>query len=119
MVVRGAEVGLEQVGAIRSLTARRSRGRGACCRGHVRGGDGTRLRQARDRPGRRQWVVAKRLRRLGVIGELMISLTAKGLTTREVCAHLAAVYGAQLSKDHISTITDRVLERPTLRPASV
>jgi putative transposase len=55
-------------------------------------------------------VVAKRARRLGGIDDLVISLTAKGLTTGEVCAHLAEVYGAEVSKDHISTITDRVIE---------
>lgn len=55
-------------------------------------------------------VVAKRARRFGGIDELVISLTAKGLTTGEVCAHLAEVYGAEVSKDHISTITDRVLD---------
>ena len=55
-------------------------------------------------------VVAKRQRRFGGIDDLVISLTAKGLTTGEVAAHLAEVYGAQVSKDHISTITDRVLD---------
>jgi transposase-like protein len=40
----------------------------------------------------------------------VLSLTAKGLTTGEVSAHLAEVYGASVSKDTISTITDRVLE---------
>jgi transposase-like protein len=55
-------------------------------------------------------IVAKRQRRLGGIDDLVISLTAKGLTTGEVCAHLAEVYGAKVSRDHISTITDRVLE---------
>ena len=40
----------------------------------------------------------------------MLSLSAKGLTTREVSAHLAEVYGASVSKDTISTITDRVLD---------
>jgi putative transposase len=35
-------------------------------------------------------------------------LTAKGLTTGEVSAHLAEVYGATVSKDTISAITDRV-----------
>ena len=39
----------------------------------------------------------------------MLSLSAKGLTTGEVSAHLAEVYGAQVSKDTISNITDRVL----------
>jgi transposase-like protein len=55
-------------------------------------------------------VVAKRQRRFGGIDDLVISLTAKGLTTGEVAAHLAEVYGAEVSKDHISTITDRVLD---------
>jgi putative transposase len=55
-------------------------------------------------------VVAKRQRRFGGIDDLVISLTAKGLTTGEVAAHLAEVYGADVSRDHISTITDRVLD---------
>jgi transposase-like protein len=32
------------------------------------------------------------------------------LTHGEICAHLAEVYGAQVSKQTISTITDRVIE---------
>jgi putative transposase len=55
-------------------------------------------------------IVAKRQRRLGGIDDLVISLTAKGLTTGEVAAHLGEVYGAEVSKDHISTITDRVMD---------
>jgi hypothetical protein len=55
-------------------------------------------------------IVRKRQRRLSGIDELVISLSAKGLTTGEVAAHLAEVYGAQVSKQTISTITDRVLE---------
>jgi transposase-like protein len=55
-------------------------------------------------------IVAKRQRRFGGIDDLVISLTAKGLTTGEVAAHLAEVYGADVSRDHISTITDRVLD---------
>ena len=46
-------------------------------------------------------IVAKRQRRFGGIDQLVISLTAKGLTTGEVAAHLAEVYDAQVSKDHI------------------
>ncbi len=34
----------------------------------------------------------------------MISLSAKGLTTGEISAHLAEVYGAEVSKQTISTI---------------
>jgi len=55
-------------------------------------------------------IVAKRQRRLSGIDELVISLSAKGLTTGEVAAHLAEVYGAQVSRQTISTITDKVVE---------
>jgi putative transposase len=55
-------------------------------------------------------IVAKRQRRLSGVDDLVISLVAKGLTTGEVQAHLAEVYGAEVSRDTISTITDRVLE---------
>jgi putative transposase len=55
-------------------------------------------------------IVAKRQRRLGGIDDLVVSLTAKGLTTGEVAAHLGEVYGAEVSRDHISTITDRVMD---------
>jgi putative transposase len=55
-------------------------------------------------------IVAKRQRRLGGVDDLVISLVAKGLTTSEVQAHLAEIYGAEVSRDTISTITDRVLE---------
>ena len=55
-------------------------------------------------------IVAKRQRRLGGIDDMVISLVAKGLTTGEVQAHLAEIYGAQVSRETISTITDRVLD---------
>ncbi|GAA2955003.1 hypothetical protein GCM10020227_22580 [Streptomyces flavovirens] len=41
---------------------------------------------------------------------MVISLAAKGLTTGEVQAHLSEVYGADVSRQTISTITDKVLE---------
>jgi putative transposase len=55
-------------------------------------------------------IVRKRQRRLTGVEELVISLTAKGLTTGEVQAHLAEIYGAEVSRQTISTITDRVLD---------
>src|SRR3954453_3678250 len=55
-------------------------------------------------------IVAKRQRRLSGVDELVISLSAKGLTTGEVQAHLAEVYGADVSRQTISTITDKVIE---------
>lgn len=54
-------------------------------------------------------IVPKRQRRLSGVDELVISLTAKGLTTGEISAHLAEVYGAEVSRDTISRITDRVV----------
>ena len=55
-------------------------------------------------------IVAKRQRRLTGVDEMVISLSAKGLTTGEISAHLAEVYGAEVSRQTISTITDKVVE---------
>jgi putative transposase len=55
-------------------------------------------------------LVPKRQRRTGGIDDMVISLVAKGLTTGEVQAHLAEIYGTQVSRETVSTITDRVLE---------
>jgi putative transposase len=55
-------------------------------------------------------IVAKRQRRLSGIEDLVISLSAKGLTTGEIAAHLAEIYGADVSRQTISTITDAVLD---------
>lgn len=55
-------------------------------------------------------IVKKRQRRLTGVDEMVISLAAKGLTTGEVQAHLAEVYGTDVSRQTISTITDKVLE---------
>jgi putative transposase len=55
-------------------------------------------------------IVPKRSRRLGGVEDLVVSLSAKGLTHGEICAHLAEVYGVEVSKDRITAITDRVME---------
>jgi len=55
-------------------------------------------------------IVAKRQKRLGGVDEMVISLAAKGLTTGEISAHLAEVYGTEVSRQTISTITDKVVE---------
>jgi putative transposase len=54
-------------------------------------------------------IVRKRQRRLGGVDTIVLSLVAKGLTTGEVSAHFEEIYGASVSKDTISRITDRVL----------
>jgi putative transposase len=48
-------------------------------------------------------IVGKRQRRLSGIDDLVISLSAKGLTHGEISAHLAEIYGAEVSKQTIST----------------
>ena len=55
-------------------------------------------------------IVRKRQRRLGGVEEMVCSLSAKGLTSGEISAHLAEVYGASVSKETISTITDSMLD---------
>jgi putative transposase len=55
-------------------------------------------------------LVKKRQRRLHGVDEMVLSLTAKGLTTGEVSAHLAEVYGTSVSRETVSKITDAILE---------
>ena len=64
----------------------------------------------RDRDGTFEPVIVrKHQRRLDGVDEMVMSLTARGLTTGEISAHLAEVYGAEVSKDTISRITDAVV----------
>ncbi|WP_103511432.1 IS256 family transposase [Streptomyces sp. SM13] len=64
----------------------------------------------RDRAGTFEpQLVRKRQRRLGGVDEMVLSLSAKGLTHGEISAHLAEVYGTEVSKSTISTITDSVM----------
>ncbi|WP_155053966.1 IS256 family transposase [Streptomyces blattellae] len=55
-------------------------------------------------------IVKKRQRRLSGVDEMVLSLSAKGLTHGEISSHLAEVYGASVSKTTISTITDKVMD---------
>jgi len=58
-------------------------------------------------------IVKKRQRRLSRVDEMVLSLTAHGMTTGEVSAYFAEIYGASVSKDTVSKITDRVIEEMT------
>src|SRR3954449_11061721 len=58
-------------------------------------------------------VVKKRQRRLTGVDEIVLSLTARGLTTGEISAHFAEVYGASVSRETVSKITDKVVEEMT------
>ncbi|MEU0077644.1 IS256 family transposase [Micromonospora tulbaghiae] len=68
----------------------------------------------RDRAGTFEpQIVKKRQRRLSGVDEVVLSLYAKGLTTGEISAHFAEIYGASVSKETISRITDKVIEEMT------
>jgi transposase-like protein len=68
----------------------------------------------RDREGTFEpQIVRKRQRRLTGVDEMVLSLYAKGLTTGEISAHFAEIYGASVSKETISRITGKVLEEMT------
>ena len=65
----------------------------------------------RDRAGTFEPVIVpKRKRRLGGVDQMVLSLSAKGLTHGEISAHLEEIYGAKVSKETVSRITDGVLE---------
>jgi transposase-like protein len=69
------------------------------------------LEVPRDREGTFEPVIVrKRQRRLGEVDEIVLSLYARGLTTGEISAHFDQIYGASVSKETISRITDRVIE---------
>lgn len=55
--------------------------------------------------------VPKRSRRLRGVDSMVVSLVARGMSTGDVQAHLAEVYGANVSRQQISDITDSVLAR--------
>ena len=58
-------------------------------------------------------IVKKRQRRLDSIDQIVLPLTAKGLTTGEISAHFAEIYGASVGKDQVSRITDAVIAEMT------
>jgi putative transposase len=58
-------------------------------------------------------IVAKGQRRLGQVDEMILSLYARGMTTRDIKAHLEEVYGAEVSPALISRVTDVVADEIT------
>lgn len=55
-------------------------------------------------------IVPKRARRIGNIDETILSLYSRGMTTRDIEAHLREVYGVNASRELISNITDVVVD---------
>ena len=58
-------------------------------------------------------IVAKGQRRVGQVDEMILSLYARGMTTRDIQAHLAEVYGTQVSPGLVSAVTDVVADEIT------
>jgi putative transposase len=55
-------------------------------------------------------IVPKHARRLGQIDDMVLSLYARGMTTRDIEAHLREVYGVNASRELISNVTDVVAD---------
>jgi putative transposase len=55
-------------------------------------------------------IIKKNQRRFDGFDDKVISMYARGLTTREIQAHLQEIYSVEVSPDFISTVTDSVLE---------
>jgi len=56
-------------------------------------------------------VVKKRKRDISGLEEKIISMYAKGMTTRDIQAHIKDLYNYDISPDTVSSITDKVIER--------
>jgi putative transposase len=65
----------------------------------------------RDRNGEYEpQVVKKHQRRFDGFDDKIISMYARGVTTRDIQAHLKEIYGVEVSPEFISTVTDAVIE---------
>lgn len=65
----------------------------------------------RDRNGEFEpTIIKKRQTHLGSFDEKIISMYAKGMSTRDIQEHIKEIYGADISPTSISHITDKVLE---------
>ena len=72
------------------------------------------LNVPRDRAGTFEpKIVPKGARRLGSVDDMILSLYARGMTTRDIKEHLSEVYGADVSPALISNVTDVVSEEIT------
>jgi transposase-like protein len=55
-------------------------------------------------------IIKKRQKRLDGFDDKIISMYARGMTTREIQAHLQEIYEVEVSPDLISTVTNAVIE---------
>jgi putative transposase len=55
-------------------------------------------------------LVRKRQRRSEGFDEKILALYARGLSTRDIEAHIAEIYGVHVGRDLISRVTDAVMD---------
>ena len=68
------------------------------------------IKTPRDRQGSfAPRLVGKRQTRLAGLDEKILGLYAGGMTTRDISHHLSELYGVEIGRDTISTVTDAVL----------
>ena len=81
----------------------------------VKTGNGTiEIEVPRDRKSEFEPVlVEKRQSHLKGLDDQVLSLYARGMTVRDIQSHLTELYGTEISRDLISTMTDAVLEDVT------
>ena len=69
------------------------------------------IRTPRDREGTFEpRIVRKRQRRFEGFDEKILALYSRGLSTRDIEAHLAEIYGVKIGRDLISRVTDAVID---------
>jgi putative transposase len=70
-----------------------------------------RIDSPRDRNGTFEpQIVRKRQRRFEGFDEKILALYSRGLSTRDIEAHLAEIYGVKIGRDLISKVTDAVMD---------
>jgi putative transposase len=68
------------------------------------------IKTPRDRDGSFEpQLVGKRQTRLAGLDDKILGLYAGGMTVRDISAHLSELYGVEIGRDTISTVTDAVL----------
>jgi putative transposase len=69
------------------------------------------IRVPRDREGSFEpLLIGKHQRHFNGFDDKILSMYARGMTVREIQAHLLEIYGTEVSPDLISTVTDSVME---------
>ena len=70
-----------------------------------------RINTPRDREGSFEpQIVRKRQRRFDGFDDKILALYARGMSTRDISAHLEEIYGVEVGRDLISKVTDAVME---------